>query len=584
MVLLLGACGSGSPQPPPRVYATACRLAGTVGVPPSSVKLTRVLSGATLRLPVQLLAARDGTGRSFVVEKAGTIQVADKLSEGGGARLWLDLTDRVASDASEMGLLSMAPHPDFSRNGRFYVNYTRRLNGKMQTVISRFVVPSPPLGAPDRTTERVLLVIDQPYENHNGGQIAFGPDGLLYIGMGDGGSGGDPQNNAQNKQSLLGKILRIDVNVPDGTPYRIPADNPFQSAAEQAAGTRPEIWALGLRNPWRFSFDPVDGALWAGDVGQDTEEEVDVVVRGGNYGWRLTEGNRCYNPQNCSFDGLIRPVHSYPRSDGKSISGGVVYRGQALPGLYGAYLFGDYGSGNLWALSRGADGTYSRTTLAEGQTGVVAFGAGPDGEVHVVDINRSQLFRMDPSAPGATGQSGWPAKLSETGCFSDLRARTLVAGALRYSVNAPLWSDGAEKERALLLPDGGVIDIPEGDAEGRWRLPRGSVLVKTFLFGGRPLETRFLLQDGEDLWRGVTYRWNAAGDDGDLLLNGATEDLGGQVWQYPSRSDCVTCHTRAAGFVLGVTTPQLSAVSAMRLPLSRSRSAAAMPKPRATAE
>lgn len=553
--LLRGLCGlSGlwvaacSAPPYQRVDATACQVRGGVMSPPA-LTTQRVLRGASLLKPVEMHPAGDGTKRVFIVGQPGLIYLAADLSDGGGADPWLDIRDRVESGPNEAGLLGLAFDPAFRTSGRLYVSYTRTRAGQLQSVISRFTVAAPPLGRPDPGTEEELLVLDQPYSNHNGGSIAFGPDGLLYLGFGDGGSAGDPQNNGQRLDTLLGKILRIDVSGP--APYRIPAANPFGGQP----GVREEIWAYGLRNPWRFSFDPATGALWAGDVGQGAQEEIDIITQGGNYGWRRVEGTACYSPgQDCQLPGLVAPVAAYDHGEGKSVSGGHVYRGSAMPSLYGSYIFGDFVSGTVWGLTPGLDGVWQRSTLIAGAGAISAFGVDADGELYVLDWAAGQILKLTQADPAALSAPGWPARLSDTGCFADLTSRTLPAGALRYAVNVQLWSDGADKERGLVLPPGALIGF---NAAGAWELPVGTLASKSFLLGGRPVETRLLLREAAG-WRGATYRWNDAGTDAELLSAAVTTSIGGQTWYFPSRADCLACHTRAAGQVLGLTTSQLN--------------------------
>jgi uncharacterized repeat protein (TIGR03806 family) len=582
LILALSGGGCGDPLAGvDRSYATQCRLVGGPTEPPK-IKLTRYLSGAALENPVHMVPLEDGSRRVLLVLQGGRILVSAAPTPMGTAADWLDLRDRVTA-GGETGLLAVALDPRYRQSGRLYVNYTTQKNGPLRTLVSRFRVPMPGSteSKPDPRGEQVLLTVNQPFANHNGGQIAFGPDGYLYIGMGDGGSGGDPINAGQRMDTLLGKMLRIDVGTDDAT-YRIPADNPFFKGQGRAvgtgadnshcrdagkAGTCGEIWALGLRNPWRFSFDPVGGALWAGDVGQGAREEIDLIERGKNYGWRCMEGTQVYNNEpSCqqarAAKAFTPPVAEYGRDEGKSVTGGVVYRGKALPGLYGAYLFADYVDGNLWALQPGADGKWARTTIATAVGNISSFGVDADGEVYVLEHQRGQLLRIE-AAAGGQGQPGWPARLSETGCFSDLQARRLQRGALSYGLNMPLWSDGAAKERALVLPAGGVLRPgPMGtgmnmslDGSAPFMVPAGSVLIKTFLLEGAPVETRFLVWDGEEV-RGATYRWDGA--DAFLLSAATTERIGGQTWYFPSRGDCRACHTRAAGGVLGLSVAQLN--------------------------
>lgn len=311
-----------------------------------SLEPVPAFSNLAFAKPVDLQNAGDGTDRLFVVEQEGTIRVFSNDPSATFSELFLNIADSVHYlDGSEMGLLGLAFHPDYESNGYFYVCYTA--DAPLRSVVSRFSVSANPDSAL-RGSEQVLLEIPQPYTNHNGGQIAFGPDGYLYIGLGDGGSAGDPQNNAQTLSSLLGKILRIDVDSPGILPYGIPADNPF---VQNGFGAREEIYAYGFRNPWRFSFDPVTGRLWCADVGQSFREEIDIVESGGNYGWNIMEGTACYpSTAGCSSAGLILPVWDYGRTFGGSITGGHVYRGSAVPSLTGRYVFGDFSSGILAAL------------------------------------------------------------------------------------------------------------------------------------------------------------------------------------------------------------------------------------------
>lgn len=339
-----------------------------------------------LESPVHVTHAGDGSGRLFVVEQRGRILLfrAGALLE----RPFLDIADRV-SCCGERGLLSVAFPPDYSSKGHFYVDYTDKSGA---TVVARYAVADDPDVA-DRDSEERLLTIPQPYANHNGGQLAFGPiDGYLYIGTGDGGSGGDPQNNAQNPASLLGKMLRIDVESGE-RPYTIPGSNPYA----QTPGYRPEIWALGLRNPWRFSFDRQTGDLYIGDVGQGQWEEVDSQAAsstgGENYGWRIMEGSHCYNPQNCDPTDLVLPVAEYDHSRGWcSVTGGVTYRGQEYPRMEGVYFFADFCTGTIWGLRH--DGSAWRSAiLAEAGFPVSSFGLDEEGNVYVVHYH-GQVYAL----------------------------------------------------------------------------------------------------------------------------------------------------------------------------------------------
>lgn len=347
-----GPCGPASPTPP-------------------RIRLDRVADGFSS--PVYLTHAGDRSGRLFVVEQGGTVRVL----RGGRLlpRPYLDIRHRLLA-GGERGLLSVAFHPRYRETGRLFVNYTARPDGR--TVIAEYRVLRTDPDVAD-SSERVLLEIPQPFANHNGGLIKFGPDGFLYIGMGDGGSGGDPQNHAQTLGSALGKLLRLDVN--GRLPYAVPPHNPFVGRQD----ARPEVWAYGLRNPWRFAFDRCTGRLFLGDVGQSGWEEINLIEKGGNYGWRIMEGNHCFNPSaGCRTDGLIPPIAEYPTSLGCAVTGGYVYRGTRWRGLAGWYLYGDYCGGQIWGLRESAPGRWTSTLLLKTDLRISSFGEGEDGELYIV--------------------------------------------------------------------------------------------------------------------------------------------------------------------------------------------------------
>lgn len=355
--------------------------------PMLSVRLVPAFTG--FNKPVGLSAPGDGSGRVFIVEQTGTIKV--RWPGRAGTKTFLDIRDRVTS-GGELGLLGLAFHPNFVETGRLYVNYTSRKGG-LHSVISEFKVGDKP-DEVDPRIERMLMTVPQPYANHNGGDLAFGPDGMLYIALGDGGAGNDPLGNGQSLSTLLGKILRIDVDHGgDTVPYGIPADNPFV----KRKGAAPEIWAYGLRNPWRFAFDPATGRLFAGDVGQNAREEIDVIRKGGNYGWNVMEGTICtpdVNP-NCKSSGFERPIFDYPRSDGTTVIGGRVYRGNAIPSLCGAYVYGDFGSGRIWALRYDGSTVIEQQKLLDTDHQISAFGEDEQHELYVVDY-AGEVLKLTP--------------------------------------------------------------------------------------------------------------------------------------------------------------------------------------------
>ena len=327
--------------------------------------------------PLLLTNAADGSGRLFVVEQAGKIMVLENGT--AAAQPFLDIEFQVGSEGNEQGLLGLAFHPDYEQNGLFYVDYTD-LAGN--TVVSRFQVSADPNLA-DAGSEEIILRVDQPYANHNGGNVEFGPDGYLYIGMGDGGSQGDPDGNGQSLETLLGKILRIDVNA--GSPYGIPADNPFANG-----GGLGEIWAYGLRNPWRFNFDSATGDLYIADVGQNQWEEIDFlpggIVGGPNFGWNYFEGTHAYEGSPLVGAALIAPVAEYDHGTSRcSVTGGFVYRGAALPAWQGVYTYADYCSGEIFGLMHRADGNWESRLLYDPSFLITSFGADEAGELYIVD-------------------------------------------------------------------------------------------------------------------------------------------------------------------------------------------------------
>jgi glucose/arabinose dehydrogenase len=358
------------------------------------LRLTPAYTG--LAQPLFLTHAGDGSGEVYIVEKRGRIRLAKDGAVRGEP--FLDISSLVRSSGSEQGLLGLAFHPNFRNNGHLYVNY---INQDGNTVIARFTAPGQRRTA-DPASQKTLLTIAQPFANHNGGMVAFGPDGMLWIGMGDGGSGGDPRGNGQDLTQLLGKLLRIDVD--QGDLYGVPRDNPFVDRSS----ARNEIWALGLRNPWRFSFDRVTGDLYLGDVGQNSWEEINFVAAGTsggvNFGWNRMEGSRCYSPsQNCDRTGLALPIAEYPNGpQGCSVTGGYVYRGKNIPAAAGVYYYTDYCSGTLWAAYRDATGAWRNTVAIPapgGNRGYSSFGEDEAGELYVTGLSDGVVYRLSMAGP-----------------------------------------------------------------------------------------------------------------------------------------------------------------------------------------
>jgi glucose/arabinose dehydrogenase len=360
----------------------------------------RVWPEAEIRRPTQILARPDREGSFVVLEQSGRIVSLDASNESGAdATVFMDLTDRVNFGSNEEGMLSLAFHPKFAENGRLFAYYTAK--SPRRVVISEFKLDeSGTKGVPG--SEKTILEIPQPFCNHNGGTLAFGPDGMLYAAIGDGGAAADPQGHGQNLGTLLASVVRIDVDdVPEGRAYGIPPDNPFVDRS----GARPEIWAYGLRNVWRMSFDRKTGDLWAGDVGQNKYEEIDLVVKGGNYGWNRREGfhpfGRAEGPE--PADPFIDPVVEYPRNEGVSVTGGHVYRGPAKA-LDGVYLYADYAMGTIWGLRRAADGSLVGPEVLVRRPGslISSFGEANDGTLYITTFEGGErpgpgaIYRLDP--------------------------------------------------------------------------------------------------------------------------------------------------------------------------------------------
>ncbi len=350
--------------------------------------------------PLAMMQAPMDSTRWFVLERAGQVRVFDNDPAVNAASDFIDISDDVDSGPGEAGLLGMAFHPNFQMNGEVFLSYTRP---GLVSYISRFTSADGGLTL-DPTTEVPLLTVNQDSGNHNGGNIAFSPlDGFLYIGLGDGGGAGDQLDRAQTTTNLLGAMLRIDVNA--GAPYAIPLGNMFVGNAlcnmtgfSMVMADCPEIFAWGLRNPWRWGFDQVMGDLWVGDVGQGAWEEVDLVVVGGNYGWRIREGAHCFNPPaGCATVGLIDPVAEYDHGQGISVTGGFVYRGTSVPGLVGSFVYGDFGSGRIWALVDDGMGNLDATELIDSALGISSFGQANDGEIYVLDYFAGQVYQIAPA-------------------------------------------------------------------------------------------------------------------------------------------------------------------------------------------
>ncbi|HVU16423.1 MAG TPA: PQQ-dependent sugar dehydrogenase [Candidatus Didemnitutus sp.] len=552
--------------------------------------------GLTFDQPVGIVTAPGDTDRVFIVEKTGRVQMVTGIHSTPVKQVFLDLSARVLTN-SEEGLLGLAFHPDFASNHYFYVYYsltatTSDGSGDHERVARFTALPSPATNADILATEMPMITQYDEAPNHNAGDLHFGSDGYLYVAIGDEGGANDQYANSQRiDKDFFSGILRLDVdNLPGnlapnphpainpGT-YKVPADNPFVGAtsfnglAVTAAAVRTEFWAVGLRNPWRFSFDPPTGRLFAGDVGQSAREEIDLITKGGNYGWNYREGTiagpRSNPPPGAQF---IDPIWDADRNTAQTITGGVVYRGTRFAQLYGLYVFGDYQVNKIFTMAFPASGPVQVQQIAT-ETTPVGFGIDPgNGDILVACIGTGAITRLVYNTT-STG-TALPATLSATGAFSDLASLTPNPGIVDYGPNISFWSDFAQKRRWFSVP--ALADKITFAAEGNWTFPAGTVWVKHFdleLTRGEPstarrVETRFLVKTAAGVY-GVTYQWNDAQTEATLVPEAGADqnftiNVGGsnhtQTWHFPSRSECLQCHTPVAGQALSFNTAQLNAM------------------------
>jgi glucose/arabinose dehydrogenase/mono/diheme cytochrome c family protein len=607
-------------------FSNSLRISNTTLNVPSAPPQTAIQLGAAFSSlaafsqPVCLASPPADTKRLFVCEKTGVLKlIPDVTAASPTQSVFLDLpallTSRgeTLSSSGEQGLLGVAFHPNYATNRYFYVFYSVKSPSTGSTIyerVSRFTTQAGNPNAADTTSELNLINQVDVATNHNGGDLHFGPDGYLYISVGDGGDQNDTENNAQHiDKNFFSGILRIDVDKKAGNPapnlphpaiptdsgsarYAVPSDNPFigftsYNGTAIVAGTlRTEFYAVGLRNPWRFSFDSLTGELWTGNVGQDKYEGVELITKGCNCGWSFYEQNH-NGPKIASVPGgftYTHPVYEYahsgvntpanPNYEGACVIGGVVYRGTRFSSLVGNYIFADYVSGNIWSLVRNGAAAPTVTRIA-GQSGIVALGTDPsNGDVLMANINTGTLQRL---TTGAVAGS-FPQTLSATGLFADLTDLSPNPGVLPYSPNLTFWSDFAAKRRWFVIPD--AVSKMAWSRDGAWTFPSGTVWVKHFdmeltrtnppTTGGtgprKRIETRLLVKNSTGVY-GVSYRWNDAGTEATLVADGGDDfDIGvtqngqpyTQRWHIPSRADCITCHNAQAGGALSFNTRQLN--------------------------
>ena len=518
---------------------------------PSGIALQQVFTSLSFDFPLFMLQVPGDDSRWYVMERRGLIKTFE--SDDANTTIFADLSGRISapeSSFSEQGLLGMAFHPKYIANHFVFVFY---IATDGSSVVSRFKAKSDGLSL-DLSSERNILTLKHSAIGHNGGNIAFGPDGYLYIGLGDAGTfEGDLANHAQTTSDLFGSMLRIDINT--GDPYSIPVDNPFPTSNVCGVDACPEIWAWGLRNPWRWSFDKTTGKLWAADVGKADWEEINIIENGHNYGWRCYEGSHENNTAAClSAENYSAPVAEYPHTQGNvSVTGGYVYRGSTVAGLSGTYLYADFVSGRIWGLSSSLDS--APKLLLDSSLSIASFSQDNQGELYTLDYYPDGRIFKIVAEEEDSGES-FPQKLSETGCFDSADITKPAEGLIPYTVNSRLWSDGLGKYRWMAIPDGETVTI--GDDGNNWTFPIGSVLVKEFRLGEKRVETRLFMRHGDGEWAGYSYEWNEQGTDATLLGEGKSKQIDGQVWDFPSPSECMLCHTKASDYVLGPETVGLN--------------------------
>ncbi|MBL8816793.1 MAG: PQQ-dependent sugar dehydrogenase [Planctomyces sp.] len=546
-----------------RVPWTTSRVTGYPD-PPLPWRAVKIYDQLKVSQPVYI-RAEPGTNRMLIVEHKGD------WPEPGGIRVFEDRPDVGLSKPLlqyDRLIYGFCFHPNYEANGHLFVIS----NGPMdkdnkQNRISRFTVARTAEG--DIVPDSELVVLEWDSNGHNGGDLAFGPDGFLYCPTGDGTSDSDTLETGQGLNDLLAVMIRIDVDHPDtDRPYSIPPDNPFVNTP----GARPEIWAYGFRNPWRMDYDHQSNQLWVGQNGQDLWEQVYLIRKGENYGWSVQEGSHpFYLERPKGAEPIVAPAAEHHHSESRSLTGGIVYRKDLHPELQGFFIYGDYSTGKIWGIRHDGTKTTEHLELADTTLQIAGFGTNHAGDLLIAD-HGGGLYRLE-KTPQVTPPP-FPVKLSETGLFVSVPEHKMAQGVVPYEVNSQLWSDGAHKKRWIAVPGEEKIDYTSTRG---WNFPNGSVLVKSFaidMHAGNPesrkwIETRLLVrQDNE--WTGYSYRWNEDQSDAVLLgrepldaeyLIGDASQANGttsQNWHFPGRAECMVCHSRAANYVLGTCEVQMN--------------------------
>ena len=544
----------GDDQSPPGLLVRPSNPGCVLPNPPLSttgVELVSAYPGILASTPVAMVHEPGDDSTWYYAERNGTIRAFENSPTVNSKRTFLNLENKVVRE-NESGLEGFAFHPDWATNREVFVTYTARDNPSdegLTLYLSRFrsLDGGQTLA---KSTEEVLVSLYNSKRIHFGSRLRFGPfDGYLYWGMGD---FNRRTIHAHNPNTLPGSFLRIDV---DGTsafgPYGIPPDNPFVNG-----GGRPEVWAYGFRNPWGFGFDSITGELWCGDVGDVLREEINLVEKGKNYGWHFYQGDLCSEgatAAQCADPSLVPPIAAFARDTAHCVIGGTVYRGSAIPGLYGAYIYGDWWFNTLYALRFDSNGNPTPELLGTTAGSIRSIDEDENHEIYVT-AGRN-FYKLMPGTGGSPSESDFPQLLSEVPCVNPANPVRPLVGLIPYDINVPFWSDGAIKERWFTIPDNETIDIlPDGDL----LFPIGTVFLKNFFLNTRIVETRLFVRHQSGGWAGYSYEWNGAQTDATLLEVGKTVTVEGQSWTFPSRGECVTCHTAAANFALGPELLQLN--------------------------
>ena len=547
-----------------RIPLTTSRVIGSPE-PPAPYRPEKIYPNLKIFQPLTF-KAEPGTNDYLVIQHMGSWAPPGKILRVSGNRA-TDKSDVLL----ELGGIAYGLdfHKNYEQNGFIFVGLNTGGQGAVKSRDSRFTVSRKPPFKIDPKSE--LMIIEWDSNGHNGADLAFGENGYLFVTSGDGTGDSDTNLRGQDLTHLTCKVLRIDVDHPDpGKPYSVPKDNPFL----QTPKARPETWAYGLRNPWRLSYDQKTNQLWTAQNGQDLWESACLVAKGANYGWSRYEGSHpFYLERTPGPTPVSPPTVEHHHSEARSLTGGLVYHGDKLPDLEGAYIYGDWSTGKIWGVKHDGQKVVWHREIADTTFQITGFGLTRGGELVVID-HVNGFHKLVPSPPAAS-PSKFPTNLSETGLFASLKDRTPAPGLIPYSVNSPLWSDGAFKERYIAVPDDLKVEFKTGGAG--WTFPDRSVLVKTFLLetvrgdesSRKPIETRLMTrQDNE--WVGYSYRWNddlsdatlvaKEGVDQEFTIKDASSKTGEtkQTWHYPSRAECMVCHSRAANWVLGLSAIEMN--------------------------